>query len=122
MKVRSLFVVHSMIAFVFGLSFLLAPIQVISIYGGVLTEAGALVGRLFGGTLLTIAAVLWLAREADESTARQAILQGVFVTLIVGVLAALHGVLTGAVNAFGWSTVIIYLALALCYGSLIFRK
>jgi len=112
---NSLFTAHSIIALIFGLGFLLAPVQVISMYGNELNDAGALLGLFFGSMLLAIAAVLWLARDAGHGLARQAIIKGLLAGLIVGTLVSLQGVLTGAVNLLGWSSVIVYAALAYCY-------
>lgn len=122
MNIKALFVVHSIIALVFGVSFVLVPNQVVSFYGATLTVAGVFAGRLFGSSLLTFAAVLWLARDSQDSAARRAIILGFFITLIIGAIVAAQGVLTGVVNALGWSTVAIYAVLALCYGYLYMRQ
>jgi len=116
MNIKALFVVHSIIALVFGVSFVLVPNQVVAIYGATLTAAGVFVGRLFGSCLLTFAAVLWLARDSQDSTARRALVLGFFITFIIGAIVAAQGVLTEVVNALGWSTVVLYGVLALCYG------
>jgi hypothetical protein len=122
MNLKSFFIVHSIIALIFGLAFVLVPVQVVTLYGGDLTAAGILMSRLFGSALLTYATVLWLARDARDSTARQAILLGFFVTMIVAAIVALHAQITGAVNVLGWSTVALYAALAVCYGYFVFRQ
>ncbi|MFC1819902.1 hypothetical protein ACFLZG_02300, partial [Thermodesulfobacteriota bacterium] len=58
----------------------------------------------------------WCARKAEESEGRRAIILALFISDAIGFIVALIGQLSGAVNALGWSTVIIYLLLALGFG------
>jgi hypothetical protein len=122
MNVKSLFVVHSIIALVFGLVFVLVPTQVAAIYGVTVTAGGAFIGRLFGSSLLTFAVVLWLARNSQDSAARRALVLGFFITFIIATIVAAQGVLADVVNALGWSTVALYAVLTLCYGYLAMRQ
>jgi len=55
------------------------------------------------------------ARDAGESNARQAIVIALFVGDVLGFIVALLGQLSGVVNALGWSTVALYLQLAVGY-------
>lgn len=64
----------------------------------------------------------WFARDAGESKARQAIVIALFVGDVLGFIVALLGQLSGVVNALGWSTVALYLLLALGYGYFQFVK
>jgi hypothetical protein len=122
MNIKALFVVHSIIALVFGVAFVLVPAQVASIYGATVTSGGIFIGRMFGSSLLTFAAILWLARDSQDSAARRALVLGFFITFIIGAIVAAQGVLTGVVNALGWGTVALYAVLALCYGYLYMRQ
>jgi hypothetical protein len=54
----------------------------------------------------------WQVRAAAPSDALRAIVLALCVADAIGFVAALHGQLGGAVNALGWSTVVIYGALA----------
>jgi hypothetical protein len=56
----------------FGAGFVLAPDQVLANYGIEHSPALALLGRLFGGALLTLGVILWLARDfRDEAAVRK---------------------------------------------------
>ncbi len=116
MKLSTLFSIHAVVAGIFGLAFTLAPESLLSFYGGALNPVGVVVGRLFGSALLGIAAIAWFARNIEAPEARQAIVLALFVSDAVGFIVALLGQLSGVVNALGWTTVAIYLLLALGYG------
>jgi hypothetical protein len=121
MKLSVLMIVNAIIAIVFGLGFILAPGQVASFYSpeGAGPEVGAvleIVAQLFGAALVAFAVLTWVARNAPDSEARRAILLALFVGDSVGFIIALIAQLGGAVNALGWSTVVIYLLLAVGFG------
>jgi hypothetical protein len=104
----------SVVAFIFGLGFVLMPTQLVSLYNVTLNEAGALTAQLFGATLLGFGVLNWSARNLAEGEATQAVLTANVVSDVVGFIFALIGQLGGVpgVNALGWSTVLIYLILA----------
>ena len=121
MKLSALMIVNAIVAAVFGLGFVFAPGQVASYYSleaGGLEVGGVLqiVVQLFGAALLTFAILTWVARNAPDSDARRAILLALFMGNGVGFVIAFIGQLSGDVNALGWSTVAIYLLLAIGFG------
>ncbi len=60
----------------------------------------------------------WLARRAEESEVRRAIVLSLIFTFAVGFIVALQGQLSGVVNTLGWFTVALYLFFVLGYGYL----
>ena len=121
MKLSALMIVNAIVAAVFGLGFIFAPGQVAAFYNPEVgsPEVGAvlkIVAQLFGAALLAFAVLTWVARNAPDSEARRAILLALFVGESVGFVIALIGQLGGEVNALGWSTVAIYLLLAVGFG------
>ncbi len=76
MTVRTFFTILAILSFLFGIGFMLAPGQVLANYGIELSPALALVGRLFGGALLTLGVILWLARDFRDEAAIRAVLMG----------------------------------------------
>jgi hypothetical protein len=116
MNVRNLFMVNAVVALVFGLAFVLAPAATMDLYGVQLTDAGMMIGQLFGAALLSFAVLTWSAKDIASSEARMIILLALFVGDVVGFVASLLGQLDGLANALGWSTVAIYLILALAFG------
>jgi hypothetical protein len=122
MKLSTLFTVNTIVAGIFGLTFMLMPETSLSLYGITLSPGGVVVARLFGAALFGYAVLSWFARNAGESEARQAILLAMVVGDALGFILALIAQLSGVVNSLGWSTVVIYLLLALGFGYFQFMK
>ena len=113
MTIRTFFSILAVLSFLFGVGFVLAPGQVLANYGIELSPALALVGRLFGGALLALGVILWLARDFRDEAAVRAVLVGALIGDVVNLVVATMGTLSGTSNALGWTTVLIYL-----YGTL----
>ena len=122
MKLSTLFTINAIVAFLFGLTFVLVPGTAMSFYGITLSLGGIIVAQLFGASLLGYAVLTWSARNAGESEARNDIVLAMVLSETIGFIVALLGQLSGAVNGLGWSTVLIYLLLALGYGYFQFMK
>jgi hypothetical protein len=116
MKLSTLMVVNALVAAVFGVGFIVVPGQITSAYGPEITPQLEYVTRLFGAALLAFAVLTWTARNAPDSDTRRAILLALFVGDGIGFIVSLMGQLGGVMNALGWSTVVIYLLLALGFG------
>lgn len=122
MKLSTVFTANAVVTLLFGLGFTLVPATVLTLYGLTLSEGGLFVARLFGAALLGYAMLTWSARNTEESGARGAIVLGLFLGFAIGFIVSLAGQIAGVVNALGWSTVAIYLLLALGYGYFQFMK
>ena len=116
MKLSGFLVITAVIACLFGLAFVLIPGPLVSLYGNALSPGGLFLARLFGAALLGFAILTLLARKAEQSEARKAIILSLFISEAIGFIVALIGQLSGVVNALGWSTVVIYILLALGFG------
>ena len=122
MKLNTLMVINAIVAAVFGIAFVLVPAQAIQLYGITVDAPLKYVGQLFGAALVGFAFLTWSARNATDSDARRAIVLALFVSDGVGFIVALIGQLAGVVNSLGWSTVAIYLVLALGFGYFQFAR
>ena len=122
MKLNTLMVINAIVALVFGIALVLAPAQLLALYAMTMGAGGILVTQLFGAALIGFGVLTWLARNAGASDARNAILLALFVSDAVGFVTALRGQLAGVANALGWSTVALYLLLALGFGYFRFMK
>ncbi|MGD2205441.1 MAG: hypothetical protein PVH17_01565 [Anaerolineae bacterium] len=116
MKLSTMMVIKAVICLVFGLGGLLLPDALMSLYDVSLGSGGAFVTRLFGASLLVLCVLLWQARTDTGSEAQQAIVLGVFVGDTIAFIVALIAQLSGQANALGWTTVAIYLLLAVGFG------
>ena len=122
MKLGNLFVVNAVIAGLFGLGFIFAPAKVLAQYGLTVDAGFSLVAQLFGAALIGYAILTWTARNAGDSNARQAMVLALFVSDAVAFVLSLMAQLKGAVNSLGWSTVAIYLLLAIGFAYFQFAK
>jgi hypothetical protein len=107
MKIGTLLAVNAVIAMAFGIAFTLAPVQTLAPYGVELPPPGLLVSRLFGATLIGYGIITWLLRAGDAG-AQRSLAIALTVADGLGTVISIWGVLSGAVNALGWSTVAIY--------------
>ena len=122
MNLKTLMVVNAFVAAAFGIGFVVVPGQVMSFYGPEVTPRLEYVAQLFGGALVAFAVLTWTAQNAPDSVARRAILLAMFVGDCIGCVVALVGQLGGVINALGWSTVVIYLLLAIGFGYFCFTQ
>ena len=122
MKLSGLMTANAVISGLFGLGFLAMPAQVLSYYGMTSNADLDYMARLFGAALIAFAVLSWMAKGAGDSSARRAIVTAFVVGDFVGFIVALMAQLNGVVNTLGWSTVAIYLILALGFSYFAFGK
>jgi hypothetical protein len=124
MTLRNFATVASIIAFVFGIGFILVPTPLVSLYNVTLNAGGSFVGQLFGAVLVAFGVLNWLARTITDSKAVQMVVLANLVGEVLGFVISLLGQLSGVggINALGWSTVALYLLLALGWAYFQFVK
>jgi hypothetical protein len=122
MKLKTLMIINTIVAIVFGVTFVIVPAHIYSLYDITANEQLIYMGRLFGATLIGFALLTWLAKNATDSDARRAIVYALFTADCIGFVVALIGQIGNVVNALGWLTVAIYLLLALGFGYFQFFK
>jgi hypothetical protein len=84
MKLNTFMTIAAIVAFVFGLGFILVPVTVMNMYGVTLDESGQFLGRYLGSSFIGIACLAWMARNAAASETRRAVLMALFVTSVLG--------------------------------------
>jgi hypothetical protein len=112
MKLNSFLMLATIVAAVFGLAFLLAPSQLVAMYGVTLTPATEVIGRIAGSVILGFAIVFWAARNGDAAETFKAVMIAGFVANGLDCLILLHATVTGLINGLGWLQVLINGALA----------
>jgi hypothetical protein len=110
------------VAAVFGLAFLVAPSQLVALYGVTLTPATEVIGRIAGSVILGFAIVFWGARDGNAADTLKAAMMGGLVANALDALILLHATATGLLNALGWAQVAINGLLALGFGYFTFGK
>ena len=116
MSLRTLFIITSVIAFVFGILFVIIPWFVYSLYGIESNPMLNYMGELFGAALIAIGLISWQSGKIKDVIALKVITLSFFIADAIGFLIALIGQLNNVVNALGWLTVVIYLFLSAGFG------
>jgi hypothetical protein len=122
MPLGTLLRIAGLLALGFGLGFIFAPVRVLALYGIPAENTVILMARFFGAALLQLGLVLYLIRDVSDPVTRRGVVLGSFLGSLAGFVVALTAQFWGVVNSFGWSTVAIYGALLLGYGSFVFGR
>jgi hypothetical protein len=122
MKLSNLLIINAVIAFVYGISYELAPVAILSLYGVTQGPSEIFLARLFGAALIGIGLLTWFARNIPDSETQQAIILSMLVYDIIGVIVAAHGIVSGVMTAVGWTGVAVFSFLALGYAYFQFIK
>ncbi len=117
MKLRNLFLIHSLVALLYSLGLLLIPQTMLFLYGMSTTAADKLLAQFFGAQLLTSGMVTLLTRDESASSARSAITLSILISSAVGLIVSIGGTLSHTMNALGWSAIVIFgfFAIAFAY-------
>ena len=122
MKLDTFMSIVAVFAFVFGLSYVVAPVQANLPFGITLDGTAQWVCRYLGAAYLGIAVLVWFARKATEGKALHAILLGGFIMSAIGIVLAVLDSFYGGGNALVWSFVAVYIFLTLGFGYFRFVK
>jgi hypothetical protein len=122
MKLNNFLMLATIVAAVFGLAFLLAPAQLVALYGVKLTPATEVIGRIAGSVILGFAIVFWAARNENAAETFKAVLVAGCIANGLDCLILLHATATGLLNSLGWLQVLINGALAIGFWYFSFGK
>jgi hypothetical protein len=122
MRLGTLLRLAGLLALAFGIGFLFAPARVLSMYGVAAEPTAVLMARFFGSALVQLGLVFYLIRDVSDPTTRRGVVLGSFLGSLAGFVVSLTAQFWGLVNSFGWSSVAIYGALLLGYGSFVFGR
>jgi hypothetical protein len=112
MKMRTFFMIASVLGFLFAIGLILAPAFMDSAYGTGPSAGEMLTDRLYGSGILALSVITWLAKDLTGASVRP-IITGSLIGGLVGFVVSLMGMLGDVMNSTGWSTVVIYLFLTL---------
>jgi hypothetical protein len=115
MKLGTFLTIASAVAILFGLSFAVVPTQMLVVYGIASHPGSTILARFFGATLFSLGLVVFSLRNVLDPVRHMGFVRASLVGTFLGLLVAIHGQRTGAVNALGWSSVAIYALLSLGY-------
>ena len=112
MKLRTFLIIAAVIALSYALGLILMPAFMATTYGIGTSAPEILLARFYGVELLALGLINWLAKDLPVSSLRP-IITGSLIANVVGTIFAIIGTVGGVMNSFGWSSVAIYLLIAL---------
>ena len=117
---KTTFLVHFIVALLFGLGFLFMPVLVGSWYGLNVQEPDTY--RLLGAAMLGFAVSSWFAHRATDWESVRIVVVMELVWTILGTLVLLYALLFAGFPALGWLNAVILGAFALAFGRFYFQK
>jgi len=112
MDSRLYLTISAIILLLYGIGFAAIPADVGGLYGVPPEPHVLMADRFFGSTLLAVGVITWFARDLDWAAVRGVLIGGI-VGDVVGGLLSVWAIVEGLVNAFGWTSVVIYVLLLL---------
>jgi hypothetical protein len=122
MTTKGLFKISSILILLIGLSWILMPRTMLSMWGLEANDALIYLAQRFAAAVLGFAVLLWLAGTAYKSDPERAIIGGVFFVSTLMLIFSLYGVLSSLISAWGWGAVIGEALLSLGFGCFLFLK
>jgi len=116
MKFKTLMVIKAVVCLGFGPLLLFVPEQLLTLLGSSYGPGAAITAREYGAALLGNFFLTWVARKAEDSVARRAIILDLFVYDAIAFVAMVLIQLSGGMNVLGWGIVAIYLFFAAAFG------
>jgi len=117
---KTTFLIHFIVALLFGLGFLLIPVAVGNIYGLNVQEPD--IYRLLGAAMLGFAASSWFAYQATNWESVRIVVIMELIWTILGTLVMLYALLIAGFPALGWLNAVILAAFAIAFGRFYFQK
>ena len=116
------FTIAAIIFIIFGVGQLLAPQELMGMYGLSFNPAGVLIARVFGTVVIGLAIIYWACRNAKASPLLQAVIYAGVISNAADVVVAWYGISTGVLNTMGWALVILHALLTIGFAYLAFGK
>jgi len=122
MKFKPLMIIKAIVCLGFAPLLLLVPGWLLNLLGTSFGPGAAFTARLYGASLVGNLLLTWLARNAEDSNARRAIIWDLFFYDAIGFVVTLTIQLSGGLNVLGWGIVAIYLFFTLGFGYLLLTQ
>ena len=122
MGLRTALTVDTILGVVFGVGFVLAPGALLSFFGIAYDVGTMYVGQMLGAAFLALSVITWFARESSDSRLVRAVLIGLLVFDVIGVIVSVVTVLGGIMNEVGWLIVALLVLPALGKIYLLFAR
>lgn len=116
MKLSNLFILSTVVAFVFALGLLLGPTTVLQLFGLTTGNTEKLLAQLIGASLAGFGLLSWFARDFTDTKAHDGATITLFIFNVIAFVVSLLAVFSRVWRSGGWTAVIIFLLFALGFG------
>src|SRR5512136_3124264 len=109
MKLHVFALIVAIIGVIFGVGMIVAPYQMVSLYGTQLDVSGQFMARYFGSALLGLTVIFFMARNTKtfEPLLKAGLLGG-FVFGVTGLIVSIWDAFVGTHTAMIWLNVVLY--------------
>lgn len=122
MKFKTVMIIKAIVCLGFGPLLLFVPGWLLNLLGTSFGSGAALTAREYGAAVIGTLLLTWLARNAEDSIARRAIIWNLFIYDGIALVATLVLLLSGGLNILGWGIVAVYLFFTVFFGYLLLPK
>ena len=122
MKFKTLMIIKAVVCLGFGPVMLFFPGPLLNLLGVAFCAGAAFTAREYGAALIGNLLLTWLARNADASFVRRAIIWNLFVYDAIGFVVTLVFLLSRILNPLGLGVLAVYLFFAIGFGSFLLPK
>jgi len=122
MKFKTLMIIKAVVCLGFGPLLLIVPRFVMGMFGMEVCDATILPAQEYGAALLGNMLLAYLARNAEPSKIRKAIIWDLFIYDLAAFVAVTILQIQGLMNFMGWGIVFIYLFFSIGFGIFLLPK
>ncbi len=108
MKFKTLMIIKAIVCLFFGVLLLSFPAWLLNLLGTTFDSGAALTSGTYGAALMGTLVLTWIARNAEDSLARRAIIWYLFVYDGIGLVVTLMLLFSGVLNILGWGIAFVY--------------
>ncbi len=116
MKQSNLYLLSTVVAFIFALGLLLGPSTILQLFGLTTGNTEKLLAQLFGGALGGFGLLSWFARDFTDPKAQEGAAITLFIFNVIAFIVSLLAIISKVWRLGGWIAVIIFLLFALGFG------
>jgi hypothetical protein len=116
MKLGNLYLLSTVVAFIFALGLLLGPATVLQLFSLSTGNTEKLLAQLIGASLAGFGLISWFARGFTDPSAQDGAAISLFVFNLIAFVVSVLAVFSNVWRSAGWIAVIIFFLFALGFG------
>jgi asparagine N-glycosylation enzyme membrane subunit Stt3 len=121
MKLKTFLITVAIMSCGCGITSLLVPAQVMSLFGVESNPAISLLAQFSGLGSVALGLVPWFTRNMELSKAKETIIPAMLICNVIGIIISVLGTLSGAIKI-GWLSSGLYTVFAVGYAWFLFSK